>query len=242
MKKLKKLILCFLFIPILALTACVAPPSYLITVSRHGSWGIIVGAPNGEMEEGSKAVISVEEADSQNHPFICWIKDYKKVYSTEKQIELVYGEETQGHYTAVFDEDSENMLFSTISAVDIQDSTSYSQIEYTILYSSNTSGSNNYFKLTSATIDATSSITPFQTDNLSVLYYGPLGASVEYKFKMNITCVDLEGNSAYYETSFPQIVNNQTTSISTNISDTNIIVSLKFDKISYSMYHADEQQ
>lgn len=241
MKRTKKILLsAILLSPVLLLTACVPPPSYLITASTYGTnWGRILGAETEEKEENSKITLSAVELESETHPFVCWIKDYGTVYSTEKEIELIYNEEAQGHYTAVFHEDASSMLFASLNSITIENA-EYTNVTYTLNYSSNSSGSNNYSLFSEGEFEPASA---YMTDNSSVLYFGPIGNVVEYKFEILTTFSNPEGEEQTYTLKFStkleeNLFSNGKCELTGSIENTDINIKLNFEKISYSMYHS----
>ncbi len=244
MKISKKLLLsAALLCPMLAFSACATPPSYLITASvSEDSWGRIIGATTKEMEEGSKINLTAVELDSQNHPFICWVKDYRKVYSTESEMEIEYSEETKGHYTALYDEQALPMRYASLSSISISEN-QFSNISFTINYSSSTSGSNNYSLFIEGSFENENI---FETDNSTLIYFGSLGSQVEYKFEINLVL-----NSSQEETTqtlkFSNKVNTnsfadgRTFTLSDNFANSDLTINLNFEKVSYSMFHEINQ-
>lgn len=240
MKRSKKILLATLLLcPLVMLSACVPPPSYLITTSSSDStYGRVNGDRKDKMVEGSKITLSVIEDDPLNHPFVCWVKDYKTVVSAENALEIEYNEDTAGHYTAVFHEETTSMRFTTLSSIDVE-TTGFVSIEYKLDYSSSSSGSSNYSLLTEGTFE-TSSL--YKTDNTSVLYFGTLGSNIEYKFIMNAILTDSQGNSSNHQFQFSDKVNSDMTTISATDETSNTTITLTFEKISYDIYQSEIEE
>lgn len=245
MKKSKKFLLSALLLsPLITLTACVPPPSYLITASTYGStWGHILGAQTEEKEENTKITMTAVELDEENHPFICWVKNYHKVCSTENALELTYNEETEGHYTAVFHENYSSMMFASLSEITITNA-DYSSLKYSLRYSSNSSGSNNYSLFSEGEFDPSEA---FKTDNSSVLYFGPIGNVVEYKFEFDVTFANEEAEEETKTIRITKKLDNNSFAnglcqLSGTLDNTEISVNLKFEKISYTMYETQPEE
>ena len=119
-KSLKIFLTCLFLCPLLILTACQSPAQYSITTNpSDSSLGSIPESSEinlNKKNEGTKITLSIKENYPETNPFICWIKDYKKVVSSEKNLDLTYNAENEGNYTAVFEETSLNkMMFSSLT-------------------------------------------------------------------------------------------------------------------------------
>jgi len=241
MKKFKTIMLfAFLLCPILFLTACVSPSTYLITTSSsESSWGRVSGGTTEKRDEGSKINLTAVENNSQDHPFICWVKDYKTVYSTKKSIELVYNQENQGHYTAVYEEDANKMLFASFYGIHVVTS-NYQSGEYSIKSSSSESGTNNYSTFCSGSFQTGQNMI---SDNSAIFYFGPLGRVVEYKFEVELTLTNASSQQTTQNIKFTSKINNASFTNDGNCEimeiygDSNIIVSLSFKKLAFNTYH-----
>lgn len=246
MKKSKKILISTLCLcPMLLLTACVPPPNYLITASSSDStWGRAEGAIAEEMPEGTEMLLTVAETSPTDHPFICWVKDYKTVATTESIFKLSYTEETAGHYTAVFEDEASKMLFATLSSIEF-DGSGYTNIDYTLNYSSSASGSNNYSQLSSGTFDPNA---VYNTDLTSVLYFGSLGSVTEYKFEINVAITDSVGAITNHTIRFAQKVDNSTFAgtsscqISAQVGETETNIKLTFQKLTKDLYTIIEEE
>ena len=237
-KSIKIFLLLLLICPAIILSACVPPPSYMITSSSSEPlWGRASGNKTSNMQEGTEITLVATENYAETQPFICWIKDYEKVYSLLKELPLTYSENTAGHYTAVFEDSSDKMLFATFSSIELE-ANGYSKITFDLKYSNSVTGSNNYKSFASGEFDPKSI---FISDHSSVLYFGPLGNDVKYKFNMFITLTDNVGNQSQYELKFSQqeIINssfsNGVFQMSETIGNTGIDMNLKFEKLSYNL-------
>ncbi len=236
-KSIKSLLLILLLCPLLVLTACVPPPTFLITASSsEPAWGRVNGSPNESLNEGTQITLGAIETSAQEHPFIGWIKDYSKFVSTETDLELVVNEENAGHYTALFDESANSMRFATLTGVKLN-STIYTGATFTVNYSVNVSGSSNYNLFTTGTIVTGET---FVGDLTSIIYFGALGSNREYKFELLLELTSAEGAKSETIRFNDKLVNstfNQTNTceISTQFDETSS-VTLSFQKLSKDMY------
>lgn len=246
MKKSKKILLaCSVLSPILLLSACTTPPSHLITASpSENLWGSISGITNTEMQEGTRAKMTAVEFDGQNHPFVCWIKGNSKIFSTDKSVNLEYNDATAGHYTALFDDQPTGMRYSAITAITFS-SSEYTNIDFSLNYSSSISGSNNYFYYTQGSTEQ--SLT-YETDKQTVLYFGSLSDSIEYKFEIKLTLTDVYGSLKNHTLKFTEKLkaasfgNSAEYAISDTIGEENITITLDFEKLSFNMYQQQPEE
>lgn len=188
---MKKFLKVFLFIiclcPIVLLAACQSPSSYLITAKPSDSiLGSVQGALTEQQTEGTGITLTAKENSPQTNPFICWVKDYKKVVSTEKSLNITYNSYTAGFYTAIFAEkEYKNMRYACLSNI-LFDGNEYSSVNYEISTALMAAGSNEYSEFTNGELTVGTEI---KTDCTSVLYLGGGGVNNEYKFniKLNLT-------------------------------------------------------
>ena len=247
MKKFLKILLIILIIcPVVTLAACKAKGSYLISaLPSESSFGSIEGADNKTQHvEGTKISLVANEKNSTNNPFICWIKDYKKVVSTSKHLSLTYNKKNAGHYTAVFKENYKNkMAFVYFKSLDVE-AEGYSSINYQLKYALISKGSDEFsdFANGSFTIGGEQEQ---QTDKETVLYMGNTRENNEYKFDITVVLtnassetleLDLEFNTLLNKTLFNEDGNAKLTTTYTQ-ENINTTFTLNFEKITYELYH-----
>lgn len=187
MKKFKKTALLSLCLsPLLLLTACVSPPNFSITASSSDTQlGYVQGFDKTEMSEGTKVTLSAYEL--KENPFICWVKDNKKIVSQESKISLTYNSSNEGHYTAIFEEsDISKMQYATITDIEFTP-TGYTKVEYNLTTALLTSGSSDYYEFASGNYSIGEE---HATDTMSVVYFGSTGDSYEYLLKINLKITD----------------------------------------------------
>ncbi len=242
-KSIKSLMFILLLCPLLLLTACVPPDTFLVTASSsEPAWGRVTGAPNEYLEEGTQIMLDVIENDTDTHPFIGWIKDYNKLVGTENQMELVVNEENAGHYTAIFDESANSMRFATLTGVKLT-STEYTSANFIVNYSVSTSGSSNYNPFADG---ALLSGETFASDRTSIIYFGALGSNREYKFEILLELTSAESTKNETIRFSEKLVNatfaeSNTCEISAQIDETTS-VTLTFQKLSKDMYKTAEPE
>lgn len=195
-KKIAMLSICLT--PLVLLTACVPPTSYLITASSSDtSLGFVQGYNRNAMPEGEKVTL-VANATSES-PFACWVKDDYKVVSNENSLKLTYTASNEGHYTAVFEEkDFSKMAYCTISEFDFSPS-GFIHVEYSLKLAKlkNSSGSSDFYEFMSGRYDTNGKIT-YKPE--TVLYFGGAGDNYVYLIKLNLTLFSSSGsNSIEYQ-------------------------------------------
>lgn len=244
MKKSVKIFLILLCLcPILLLTACTSPATYLITaVPSDSSLGVIQGAYNNEqLSEGTNiTLIATEKQETAlTNPFICWVKDYKTVVSTEKELSLTYSQSTAGNYTAVFNETSQNkMMFASINKINCSVE-GYSTINYTIKYARVNSGSSDFIELENGSY---TNGQEYNTNNTSLIYFGNAGANYEYKIQIDFVFVTATGGETSYSVSFTDLVNKESfnnsgkTELTEQIEILDSSVTLTFQKLNSTMF------
>ncbi len=246
MKKFIKVFLLILCLcPIVLLTACQSPSSYLITAKPSDSiLGSVQGALTEQRTEGTGITLSAKENIAQTNPFICWVKDYKNVVSTEKSIYLTYNAETAGFYTAVFAENEpKNMRYACLSNI-LFDGTEFSSLSYEISTALMAAGSNEYSPFTSGDLTVG---TELKTDCRSVLYFGGAvgGVGNEYKFNIKVNLTPVAGSETTiteYSFSITELLNSSKFNgtdkcvITHNISALDSTISLVFTKLSVNTY------
>ena len=239
-KNLKIFVFLICLCPLILLTACTPPEKFLISaLPSDSSLGSVQGVLTEKKEEGSKITLTAKENNSENNPFICWVKDYKTVVSNTKRLNLTYNSSSAGHYTAIFEEDSSSkMMFSCLSKIDFQPA-GYTTINYEIYSALITSGSDEYAKFIngSYTIGSDSEV-----DKMQVIYFGGVGVNNEYKFKVNLKMLDVQGMETQYEFQINSLLNRnnfegENCTISHHVSDFNADISLTFEKLTFGKYN-----
>ena len=239
---MKKFIKIFLFVlvlcPVMILSACTSPPTYLITaLPSDMHLGKVIGAYNNEqLAEGTNITLTAIESNSQTNPFICWVKDYKKVVSTEKELSLTYGQSSTGHYTAVFEESNlTNMMFASLNNISFNPE-GYESVNWTVKYARTTSGSS-YNEL------ETGSFAPgeFATSNQSIIYFGSAGSNYEYNITIELTLQTGDATTDYtvnFRDLLSKNVFDETGSVTITeyIEFCNADISLKFQKLNTTLY------
>ena len=208
-KTLKTLLIFILMLPIVILSACTSPTKYQITVNPSDSnLGSIPEATTlnfTKMDEGTYTTFTAKENLPETNPFICWVKDYKKVVSKEKTYELVYNSQSAGNYTALFKENDVNkMLFASLNKINFEAvSETYSTANYVVRYARTSSGSSTYSELESGSFSLGET---YHTNNESILYFGGAGVNSNYKIKVNIDLVTISGASTSLEIDITSII------------------------------------
>ncbi|MBO5394361.1 MAG: hypothetical protein J6A28_00455 [Clostridia bacterium] len=197
MKKALKSLLIIIFglCPIL-LAACGSTNYYTITVnSSDTALGSVSKDKADSSLEDTKVTLFARENNPETNPLLGWVKDNEYLvkianHTTEardNKLELTSSAAAEGHYTAVFKEDLDSMMYAYISQThfDIfdtptsdpqaQDTESFS---YKLSYAILSSGSNNYI--------------PFedkigQDINTNILYFGGPGQNFYFKFKIELS-------------------------------------------------------
>ncbi len=195
-KNLKFFVLALCLCPLLLLSACTTPDKFMISAKPSDpTLGSVQGVKNTEIEEGNKITLTAKENKADTNPFICWIKDYKTIVSTDKNINLTYNASTAGHYTALFDEQNQaGMLFASLSEISFSPE-NYISAKYDITYSNVTSGSSDYFGYLSESYSTEPAV---KTNTKSVLYFGGAGTNNTYKFNVTITLQAGQTNERKY--------------------------------------------
>ncbi len=240
-KSIKTLLFVLLICPLLLLSACVPPDTFTITASSsEPAWGRVTDSPNEAVDEGTALSLGIIEIEQAEHPFIGWVKDYEKFVSNKATLELTANAENAGHYTAIFDEEANNMRFATLTAVAF-DSSTYSSATFKINASVSTSGSSNYKAFAEGTLSAGEL---FETDLSSIIYFGALGSTREYKFEILLELSNAEGTTSKTIKFSDKLANDTFAStanceISASIGETDT-VTLSFQKLSHDMYQTSE--
>ncbi len=243
MKKFFKVFMLILCLsPILLLTACKSPETYLIKAGTSDTeLGYFQGAINKEMEEGSKVTLVAKELRPETNPFICWVKDYNSIASTSKNLTLTYNKQTAGHYTAVFADSNSGMRFVSLSNIQFE-SENYSSAEYQISSALTSAGSDNYKNFSKGKIEVNNEI---KTDNKNIVYLG--GASSannynEYKFKVKVKMITAQNIQNEYEFEINTLLNYKSFDnegkciLKQNVEAINTTLSLTFTKLNPSMF------
>lgn len=242
MKRFFKVFLIVLLLcPVLLLTACGTSVYYSISVSPSDfTLGSVVGTLNNESQlEGTTMALSVKENKPTTNPFICWIKDNSRIVSTTNNLNLTYNSQSQGRYTALFDETAPNkMMYASLNNIDFQYPENVANVNFSLNYARTISGSGNFILLESGT--ATNN--KYNSTKTSVIYLGSAGTvnNYRYRIRLNMTIVDVSGQESTYTIDCTDILNNSSFNnnayvsftISDNIAEGNIV--LTFSKLSKS--------
>lgn len=243
-RSLKVFLLLLCLCPVLILTACTSPATYLITaIPSDSSLGTIQGAYNNEqLAEGTTITLIANEKQetSLTNPFICWVKDYKTVVSTEKELSLTYNQATQGNYTAVFEETSpKKMLFASINKINCSVE-GYSTVNYTIKYARTNSGSSDFVELEKGSY---TNGQEYSTSNQSLIYFGNAGSNYEYKIQIDLVFVTTTGGETSYNVSFKDLLNKDSfdttgkAEMTEQIDILNTSITLTFQKLNSTLYN-----
>ena len=243
---MKKILKVFMFIlclcPLILLSACTPPQKYTISsMSSDPMLGSVQGTINGEVEEGNKVTLVAKELDGkiETNPFICWVKDYRSVVSSSKNLTLTYNSKTAGHYTAVFAEDSPTkMRFASLSSISFE-SQDYSSANYQILYAVTSTGSNNYNPFINGNVNTNAEI---KTDNKTIVYFGSVDANNEYNFNVKVKMLNSQNIETEYEFQINTLLSSSSfdsegkCTISQTVEAINTTITLVFEKLNSDMF------
>lgn len=208
MRKIRLMTMALLFclIPCIGMFACTTKLNYLITALPSDSLlGTIEGADNqSEKIEGTTLTLKAKAKGTSQ--FVCWVKDNEKIVDGKKDepstLNLVYGKDTAGSYTAVFrksETDFSSMLYTKIKSIGIDNFTQSEitegiQINAQIEWARLDMGSTNFDK--SYTFEnLTTGETLSATSNYDVFYFGKLGQNLEYSFQGKIIVSGYDSNN-----------------------------------------------
>lgn len=183
------LIPCFLFI------GCTSKEEFLITSSCNTMLGSITGGDNFRTKAEGTA-ITLKAIPKDNCEFVSWIKDYEELISGNSNdmtsLTLVYGADTQGHYTALFRDNANPQKVSYAKVIKLQLSESINEIELD-------------WSRTDINQTHNAPAISFQKPNISLIntvqtnmifYFGELGKDLTYRFSGTIT--KIEGKTTNY--------------------------------------------
>lgn len=237
-KSIKTIFFTLCLCPAFILSACVPPPSYLITAkSSDIELGTVHGYKEKEMEEGYVVTLTANEIN----PFICWIKDDSLVAGTEKNLKLTYNEKTAGEYTAVFEEnDISSMMYASLTSVNFEPN-NYSSISYKISTALISRGSDNFSDFANGILKDGENT---ETDRTSIIKIDGIGQEYSYKILINLTLSNNQEGDNNVEFQISQIVdktlfNDQGVCEITQYNENlNASITLTFEKLTYLMYHS----
>lgn len=112
------------------LCGCQDTKYFSVTTSASSELGIGTGGSKTELAEGTSVTLQAI-AHSQNNPFLCWIKNDGEVFSKDAQKTITVNSQTQGHYSALFQDTNKAMPYATLSQI-AYTSSSAESIEYTL--------------------------------------------------------------------------------------------------------------
>lgn len=192
--KLKLVLSLLLLMPIMLLASCGITQYYTITcLSSDETLGRASGGSDVAKAEGSTISLSVTELSPQSHPFVCWIKDNSKIVSFEKNYSTTYSAQSQGNYTAFFQENASGVAYATITEIAIEGVNNGSvQVQY-----ANTNSSSNYRTLENLSF----SDGVCQTDKTNLIYFGGASGSDginEFVFRVVVSVPTSSGGTTNY--------------------------------------------
>lgn len=240
MKKVGKIILASaLLVPSLALFACSSPSSYtLTTYSSNELLGTVSGGSQKSLTEGTIVSISATPKPNSDAQFLCWIRNRSQIVSTESSVDITLGADTDGTYTALWNEASpSSMLYATATSLTYS-AENIASIDYTISYAYSTS-TTNFNTLVSGTMEGNSSNAIFEDD---VFYLGSTGAFYNYIFRVNVVATYSDTGNIATETlefSSDMISNSSFTNGTATLTGTTqqgIELSLVLEKINANMF------
>lgn len=243
-KSLKILLSTLCLFPILIFSGCKSPSEYTISARPSDSFlGSIPEVSNLNLsakKEGSKITLNVKENFPDTNPFICWVKDYKKVVSVEKTLSLTYSENTAGNYTAVFHEISQsNMMFASVDSLSfIPETENYVSVNYEMMYARDISGSTNFSSLENGSFNIEEN---YKTNNSSIVYFGSAGDNYRYNIRVHIELTSRDNTLTTFYIDFTEDVNksifdsNGVASISESYGEIGIL-NITFKKLNSSMF------
>lgn len=240
MKKIGKIAFASLMIvPAITLFACSTPKNYtLTTYSSNELLGIANGGSLKSAVEGTTFNLEATVKPNENTQFLCWVKDYNKVYSTESKVEVVLKAETAGRYTAIFEEpEIASMMYATATTLNYK-AENVSSIEYEISYAYDTS-STNFNSLSKGSFEGALGQNIF-TDN--VFYLGNAGSFYKFIFKVSIQAKMTSGEIINEQIQFSQLAENTAFDKTTgnlvlqSTSERGVEVELQLSKLSSQLF------
>ena len=247
-KSLKLFLLMICLIPLALLSACGITQYYTIsTISSSLDFGTANGGSLSAMAEGTEVTLTASEKKPETNPFVCWIKDNSQIVSFDKSYSMTYSANTNGKYTALFQESLNTInktRYVTISNVEITNVDS-GNLKINYAYSSNTQ---NKILLEDLTIENGTTT----TEKKNLLYFG---TDNEIKFNLYATLSITNGSAVTTTTiSFDEILvdyynnlagtgnyvtfddeGNCTIESKPNIE--NIVVKITFSKLNLGLYN-----
>lgn len=193
-RKIKFVLSLLLLLPIILLSSCGITQYYTISViSSDETLGKASGGSDIAKAEGTEISLTATELNPQDNPFVCWIKDKSKIVSFEKNYTTTYSAQSQGTYTAFFEEDVDNVGYATITEINIE-GVNAGKVE--IQYAS-TNSSTNYRTLEILSFENGLS----KTDMTNLIYFGGasgLDSQNEFVFKAIISIPTSNGGTTNY--------------------------------------------
>lgn len=134
MKRTKLLLCSLILLPIMLIAGCGSPKQYSITTkSSNALLGSASGGSTSTFIEGTD--VKLIATPKTGIEFLCWIKDYQKVTSTESTTTIKVNANTTGNYTALFQEESHrSMIYIGLSEISYEGDGDYSKIDYSVRY------------------------------------------------------------------------------------------------------------
>ncbi len=243
-KSIKTLLFILCLCPIILLSACGITSYYNITVSTSSSvLGSVLGTLNNTTQaEGTSMTLTAKENYPSTNSFVCWIKDNSSVVSTDLSINIVYNSQNEGKYTALFEETNPNsMMYMSLTNIVFQLPSNINSLIFDLSYSRTSSGSDMFITLENGTLTNENT---YSSSHNKVLYLGGAGSvnNYQYRLKLNITTIDVNGTETNYSLTSQELINNgyfngqNLTSITIFDSVSNSDIILSFKKLNKAMF------
>jgi len=232
MKRFKIILCSLLLLPVLLLVGCGGAKSFsVITKTSNASLGSVSGGSTTPFTEGTD--LKLIATPKNGVEFLCWIKDYQKITSTEATTSIKVSAKTAGNYTALFEESSHtSMVYAGLSEI-TYNAEDFSKIDYTVRYAP-ANNAESFTVLESGTMDGNSA----SAFTGSVFRMFENSNYVSYIFEVTIVVTNSAGSGAETITfknngSDMIIGNSHFTDGTATITKSNL--TLKFSKINKEM-------
>lgn len=244
-KTIKAIIAALCICPALMLAACGTTSYYTITAASSDILlGTVSGAFSQPRQSGGTSVNLVAKENKPNtNPFICWVKNNIDVASHSKELKLTYSGQTEGSYTAVFAEQSpQQMMYAVLKSVEYSRPGDIDRIDFTINYARTVSGSNDYIKFETGSIDDG---TTYNGNKNSVIYFGNAidVDNFRYRFSVNVALVGYDQSLTEYSFDFSEMIMNNSfdsnweKSITAVDPQTDVEMTLTFEKLNQNTFN-----
>lgn len=234
MKKFQKCLFAIICgAPLLLLSGCGSTNHFTVTTKTSNvALGNVSGGSTSPWSEGTQLTLKAT-AKSNANPFICWIKDYTKVFTTENEVKVTVSQKTAGNYTALFEETTpKSMMYATLTEISYL-TTDYSSIEYEVSYAP-TYDTTTYQPLAVGAMKGTSDNAAFQGSVFNLLDQNT--EYVSYIFKVDIIVTDIAGTAKTTYSFKDMNLTNENFDTSGAYVLTNQALTLRFDKLSTALF------